>query len=398
MLCVAVALLMPAVAQGALTGTIDGEVTGPGGTPIAEVWVCAYLVQSEEFNEDCDITGSDGIYSIPALKAGEYIVEFWPESTAPSYVGEFYDNKSFWEEADEVEVEEGVTTTGIDAELAEAATIEGEIRAALLGGPVESALVCARLSTGEVEGCALANPDGSYALSGLPGGEYKIEFLPDASLYNLLNQFYDHKEDFTEADLLAVAAGETKTGIDADLKAGAEIHGAVYSAASGVPVPGVWVCTLYPEEGEWWLWGCVHTSSLGRYAFFGLKTDSYKVVFSPELKEFFGEEVSENEDDGYLTQYFDHKPTFAAADPISLIAPEVRTGIDGRLQLEHPVSLTPPPAISPVVATPRPLRKAVHCRPGFRKRRVAGRQRCMKVHRHKHKHRRRGHRNGKAPS
>ena len=398
LLCVAaalVALLSPVEADAAGTGAIKGEITGSGGIPIAEVWACAYLAQSEE---NCDFTGGDGLYSIAGLEAGKYKVEFWPESTDPSYVGEFYDDKAFWGEADEVEVEEGVATTGIDAELAEAATIKGEVRAASLGGPVEQFLVCAHLPTEEVAGCAVGRPDGSYALPGLPEGEYKIEFLPAANLYNLLNQFYDHKESFAEADLLAVAAGETKIGIDADMEAGAEIHGTVYSAASGAPVSGIWVCTLHPVEGDWGLRQCVITSGTGGYALFGLWTDPYKVVFSPELKEFFGVEVSEHEDDGYLKQYFDHKPTLAAADPIPLVAPEVRTGVDGHIQLEHPVSLQPPPAISPVVvATPRPRRKvARHCRPGFRKKRVAGKRRCVKVRKHKHRHR--GHRNGRGRS
>ncbi len=384
------ALLSPAVADAAGTGMIKGEITGPGSTPIAEVWACAYLAQSEELEEICDFTGGDGLYSIPGLKAGDYKVEFWPESTEPSYVGEFYDDKPFWEEADEVEVKEGVVTPGIDARLAEAATIKGQIDAASVGGPVEDALVCVQLLTGESVGCALGRPDGSYTLPGVPAGEYKIQFVPAFPRYNLLNQFYDHRSSFAEADALAVTAGETKTGIDADLEAGAEIHGTVYSAMSGQPVSGVLVCVLFAEEG--WLRECVPTSSTGNFALVALNTNSYKVVFSPELKEFFGEEVFEGEKDGYLKQYFKDKPTLAAADPLALVAPEVRTGIDGHIQPEHTVSLPLAPAISPVIANPvarRMVRR--RCRPGFRKKKVAGKRRCVKVHKHHH----RGHRNGR---
>jgi hypothetical protein len=390
-----VALLAPSIADAAGAGEIKGEITGPGGTPIAETWACAYLVQSEEFEENCDMAGGDGIYLIQGLKAGEYKVEFWSESTEPSYVGEFYNDKPFWKEADEVEVKEGAMTTGIDAELAEAATIEGQIDAVSVGGPVEDAIACAQLLTGESVGCALNRPDGSYTLFGVPPGEYKIQFVPAFPRYNLLNQFYDHKSDFVEADPLAVTAGETKTGIDADLEAGAEIRGIVYSVETGVPIAGVPVCALFVET-EWELRECVSTSATGRYALVALTTDSYKVVFSPELKEFFGEEIFEGEDDGYFTQYFDDKSTLAAANPLALVAPEVRTGIDGHIQSEHTPTVSPllAPAIFPVVANPAP-RRAVrrHCRPGFRKKEVAGKRRCIKVHKRRHRHQ--GHRNGR---
>lgn len=231
-------------------------------------------------------------------------------------------------------------------------------------------------------------------MSGLPPGKYKIQFIPASNLYNLLNQFYDHRGTFAEADLLALAAGETKTGIDADLEAGAEIHGTVYSAATGSPVSGVEVCALFMEEAEggWWPARCLRTSSTGSYALFGLWTDSYKVVFSPELKEFFGEEVLEQEDDGYFTQYFDNKPTLAEADLLKLVAPEIRTGIDGHLLPEHTASLPPAPPVSPVIATPKSRQGTRHCRAGFRKRKVRGKRRCVKIH--KHRQRRQRHRAG----
>ena len=388
------AFALPAVATGATggTGSIEGKVTAEGGTQLSEVWICAYLAQSEEFEENCDFTGSDGLYSVNGLKAGEYKIEFWPEATEPSYVGEYYDDKPFWEEADEVEVEEGVAKTGIDAELAEGATIEGEIRAASVGGPLgeAAAVVCAQLQSGEPAGCALTRSDGTYVLPGLPEDEYKVQFTPASNIYNLLNQFYDHKSSFADADLLALAAGETKTAIDADLEAGAEIHGTVYSEANGMPLSRIPVCAIhFVEEIEaWFPKECVPTSGSGSYRLWGLLSEVYKVVFSPEFKEFFGEEVSEHEDDGYFKQYFDRKPTLAEASQLDIAAPEVRTGIDGFLQPEHPATFPAAPVAKPAIVIARtPRRARPRCRPGFRKKKVSGKQRCVKVHK-RHRHRR----------
>jgi hypothetical protein len=380
---VAVALLAPPAA-GAATGAIEGTVVGPGGTPIAEVWACAYRIDGDVFVTRCDDASADGAYSLPNLSAGEYTVEFWSEAVEPSYVGEFYDDESFWEEADEVKVLEGAVTSDIDAELAEAATIKGVVNAASVGGPVEDVLVCAQLPTREFVGCTITESDGSYTLPGLSADEYKVLFTPASPAYNLLNQFYDHESTWDDADPIALAAGETKAGIDADLEAGAEIRGTVYSAATGAPVPAVGVCALFMEEegDDWLLRECVPTSNTGSYTLRALWTDSFKVAFSSELREFFGEEFFEPERDGYLTQYFDRKPTLLAADPLSLIAPEVRTGVDAHLQ---PEARFPPPLVfspAPIVMGALPkIRK--RCRPGFKKKKLAGKRRCMKVRKHR---------------
>ncbi len=378
--------LAPAAVDAAGTGTIEGEIVGPGGSPLAEVWACAYLVQGEGDEEGCDLTGAGGLYSIPGLVAGKYKVEFWSESTAPSYVGEFYDDKRFWGEADEVEVAEGAATTGIDAELTEAATIEGEVDALASGEPVEHAVVCAQVPSGEPVGCALVRPDGSYTLPGLAPGEYRVQFIPASNIYNLLNQFYDHKDAFAEADPLVLIAGETTAGIDADLKSGAEIHGTIYSATTGLPISGVLVCALFMErvEGAWVPAGCASSEIAGTYVLSRLWTDSYKVVFSPDFEGFFGEEL----DDGYLTQYFNEKPTLAEADLLPVLAPEIRGGIDGRVQPAHPASANPVSGTPSIIAMSKPRRKpARHCRAGFRKRKVGGKRRCVKKHKRGHKHR-----------
>jgi hypothetical protein len=383
-LCTAIALIAasaPGAADAAGSGGIEGEVVGPGSAPLAEVWACASPAHDEGLEERCDLTDSSGTYLISSLTAGDYKVEFLPELTGPSYVGEFYDDKPTWEAADTVAVGEGVVVTGIDAELAEAATIEGEVRAASSGAPVERALVCAQVPAGPPGGCVTTRPDGTYTLPGLPAGEYKVQFLPNTFVYNLLSQFYDHKSSFAEADALTVAAGETKTGIDADLEAGAVIRGATYSALTGAALSGIRVCVLFPEGGEWRPLQCLPTGGGGQYVFMGLAANSYKVVFSVELWELFGTGFFAAEPDGYLTQYFNRKATLGAADPLTLSPPTVRSGVDGLLQPE--VNRGPTLLLGRVGSRPRPLPRK-HCRPGFKPKRVAGKKRCVKIRKHHH--------------
>jgi hypothetical protein len=381
--------VVDASASSAGSGSIEGVVTAEGGTPLAEVWVCAYLTASEEFGQRCDFTGGDGLYALKGLAGGRYKVEFWSEATEPSYVGEYYNNKTRWEDADEVEVKEAIAVR-VDAELAEGATIEGEVRAASLGGPLGewNALVCATLPSWEPIDCTPTRAGGSYTLSGLPAGEYKVQFVP-SSAYNLLNQFYDHKAEPTEAESLNLATGESKTGIDADLEPGAEIHGTIYSAVGGSPLEKVSACALFYEPIlEAWLPArCVPTTNGGQYSLFGLWSDNYKVSFSADTNEIFGE--GPHHEDGYFAQYFDDKSTLAAADTLAMTAPEVRSGIDAHLQPKPTVSFPAPPGVPPVLVTTRPHSKQLHCRSGFRRRTIAGKRRCVKGHKHRRHH---GHR------
>jgi hypothetical protein len=274
------------------------------------------------------------------------------------------------------------------AGAAEPGSIEGEVRAASVSEPPKT-LVCAQLPTGKPEGCTSTLPDGTYLLPGLPPGDYKVQFIPAGSLYNLLNQFYDHESRFADADVLSLAAGETKTGIDADLEAGAEIRGTVYSAATGAPLQEVPVCALFVEEGgqEWRPKECVSTSSGGDYTLRSLPSTAYKVVFSLEFKDLFGGGEPEGEDDGYFTQFFNQKTTLAAADPLFLTAPEVRTGIDAHLV---PKAGFPAPRLLLANLSGRPPgRKRKHCRPGLKLKRIAGKWHCVKPHKHRprqHRH------------
>jgi hypothetical protein len=395
--CAAVSCLTFASAAGgssAGSGSIEGAVTAEGGAPLAGAWVCAYRTDDESFEERCARTDGDGHYALKGLAGGAYKVEFWSEATEPSYAGEYYDDELTWEEADEVDVNEGAAVTGIDAELAKGATIEGEVRAPSLGRPLEEweALVCAFQSSPGVVGCAPTQAGGLYTLSGLPAREYKIQFLPESFSDNLLNQFYDHKSEWAKADSLVLAKGETRTEVDADLEPGAGIQGKVYSADTGASLAGIPVCVLNEESAleEWWPLACEPTRSDGSYRLFGLDSDSYKVVFSPEFKDYFGESVGEEEDDGYFTRYYDEKTTLAAADQLALTPPEVRGGIDAHLLSESRTSMPVTPTAPPLLVTTRPHRRPSHCRPGFRRRKVAGKRRCVKIHKHRRHHR--GHR------
>jgi hypothetical protein len=99
-----------------LAARIDGTVTA-GGSPEAEVRVRAY--DSTGAVVSSALTKADGTYSLGRLATGSYRVGFGhPFGT--DLVDEFYDDVATLAEATPVSATQGTTTSGIDAELAEA--------------------------------------------------------------------------------------------------------------------------------------------------------------------------------------------------------------------------------------------------------------------------------------
>lgn len=365
-------------------GAISGTVTDAGtAEPVADLEVCAFLFEEEE-EWHCAETNSDGEYEIADLPAGEWGVEFW--GAPRGYIPQFWDGKERWSEAGPVVV--GSTpVTGIDAQLLPGGEIQGTVREASGGAPVAEAEVCAwGLAEGLGEffaGCVVPDGTGHYALRGLKAAEYEVAFYPYEG--NLVTQFYDHKAHWWEADFVPVAAEEVVTGIDADLEAGAQISGTLYSDATGSPLPFISVCSIEAASGE--LWGCTQSDEDGRYVLDRLLAGSYKVVFSIDFEQWYEEDFGGEEDDGFPTEFWNNQATLAAANPIALATGQSVTGIDARLgppPFQPPAAVvTPPPAATPL-ALPAPKRK--HCRKGFKRKKVKGKYRCVKRKKHLRRH------------
>jgi hypothetical protein len=355
----------------ALAGSISGAVTDAVTTePIEGLEVCAYPLEDELFEVGfCELTGADGGYTIEDLEEGEYGVEFWGRPL--NYVPQYFDSQVNWWERTPVLVG-AAPVSDIDAEMVEGGGVEGIVKKEVGGAPVEEASVCAWTIFGEeFGGCAETDSDGEYTIQGMPEGEYEIEFW--AAEQGLLTQYYDHKDHWSEANPVTVTVGAVTPAIDADLRPAARVEGQVRRASDGAPFAEVEVCAWSTDpEGAV---RCAYPGEDGRYAIGDLPADEYKVEFWPY-------------EETLPVQFWDHKATWEGADPLSLAAGGLRTGIDADLGTPPPAA---PPAVTPPVFTPpiaqAPKRK--RCKKGFRKKRVHGKVRCVKKkrrHRHKHVH------------
>jgi hypothetical protein len=378
----ALLLLAPAFASAVDLGTIEGTVTAP--VAVDEVEVCIVELNP---SETCTYPKPDGSYAL-AVTPGRYRVEFLP-SYRSHLLRQYYNGKTSLEEAALVTVGPKDMAKGINAHLVLGGQIEGRVTAAVGANPLEDVEACALGADGTIGGCARTGADGEYAIPTLPTGAYRVGFWGEGRSAAYAIQYFSDGASFPEADPITLAAGATAAGIDAQMQVGARLEGTVTGAASGAALGGTVVCLL--EAGSARPDRCGTADEDGRYTFPGLSSGSYTVAFSPEFREFAGEEFLPEESDGYLTQYYDGQPTLALATALSLVAPNVAGGIDAhlvRIPEAVPASPSPAPAVLPVAALPgvaasTPGRRGKKCKRGLVKRTVKGKTRCVRVHRRK---------------
>jgi hypothetical protein len=370
-LALAVALVLAVPAAAFAAGSISGTVTAAsGGAGIAGVEVCAWETgESEGF--ECAVSSGDGAYSVTGLSAGTYKVEFWaPEE---NYIFQLYDGKSTWAEATPVTVSDGVDTPGIDAALQEGGRISGRVTDAATNAGIGGILACASTAGEEFGGCSKTEPNGEYAIGGLPAGSYEVFFFEaneEEGAAEYLGQVFrdGHQE------LVSVTVGATVPGIDAALSKAGRISGTVTDSLSGAGIGASTVCLRRATTGE--IEGCTRTNGSGRYSIGGLSSGSYKVWFSPDVPAW-------EEEDDYFQQYFSGAGTFALATPVSVAPSTSIAGIDAHL-VSRKAPPAPPvasPAVKPISAV-SPRKK--HCRKGLKRIKVKGKERCVRIHRKRH--------------
>ncbi|MCD2444024.1 carboxypeptidase regulatory-like domain-containing protein [Agromyces sp. SYSU K20354] len=309
----------PAEPEPAVNASIDGTVTVADGAPAVGVNVNAYRHNGDYFEYSAGAMTTDtGEYTIESLEPGTYTLEFAPSSDE-SIVAEWWDDRPTQSSADSFEVGEGGTFSGMDATLALAGVIEGGV-SGVDGVPLPYASVTAYEyvdGSAEYRGNAWTGEDGAFRISGLPEGTYTLHFSPPwESAYS--GEWWNDKSDQYSADTFTVIAGETVSGMLAELSVGGGISGAV-TGADDLPLAGVTVSAM--GSGTW---GSDVSDADGRYEILGLPADSYTVSFQPD-------EFEPGPASGYLREYWDDVPNQFDAVPVVVGAGETVSGIDAEL-------------------------------------------------------------------
>jgi hypothetical protein len=148
------------------------------------------------------------------------------------------------------------------------------------GGPAKEVEVCSvQEFTNEAPQikCGPTASDGSYEITGLLIGEYRLYFWPHGEDDDYFIQWYDDAASET-GERVSVTANGVTSGVDAVLEEGSTISGTVTVAKTGAAVANAEVCLEVP--GFWPT--CIETNSAGAYSFVALHEESYRVYFYPE--------------------------------------------------------------------------------------------------------------------
>jgi hypothetical protein len=214
---------------------------------------------------------------------------------------------------------------------------------------------------------------GEYAVDSLPDGKYEVEFVA----HGYQPQYFDGAAMPNEADPVSIVAQATVPEVDAALVPEAQMMGTVTEAATGTPVWGVEVCVKEVDTGYP---ACALTDAFGKYAVRSLPAGTYAVRFDPS-----------GSGRNLLAEYFDDAASEATATPVTVAAGGIGFAdaalaagpVEPDPEIVLPPSFAPPPLSLGTTRT-TPAHRRLHCKKGFRKRRVKGKVRCVKVHRKRH--------------
>lgn len=175
--------------------------------------------------------------------------------------------------------------------------------------------------------------DGSYTVSGLPAGSYKVQF--EGSAAGAISQWYPGAPTFESATPVTLASGQSLTGVDASLVKGASISGRVTVPAGIDPSSvGVWITST--SYGPDWYSAYGQVGQDGSYTVRGAPAGSYKIQFS-------------GGNSGVITQWHSGASSSETATPVTLTAGQDLTGINATLVMGASISgkATVPAGVDP---------------------------------------------------
>jgi hypothetical protein len=288
-----------------LGGSITGVVLDGSAQPISGAFVSAYTQGC--CSSGYTWTGADGTYTIGSLAAGAYHVGV----SAQGFITEYYDNVRSENDASDVPVTLGDTTSGIDFSLDEGAHIRGVVLNAS-AQPIADAQVEAFGESGNSS--ASTKSDGSYDISGLPGGSYVMRaYKPPYA-----QEYYDNVYVSTDATQVVVAEQGEANGIDFDLDIGATITGTVYDESGTTPLGNAFIDARLTTGDAG---GSTSSAGNGTYTIEGLPPGTYHVRANREH---------------YADEYYNEKPTDGTAEDVVLAGSATASGIDFTLHLLNP--------------------------------------------------------------
>jgi hypothetical protein len=256
------------------TGTIAGTVTDASGQGLVNICVAATNPFGAVYSST--VTARGGSYALSGLAPGAWLVRF-AECGGGTHLSQWFNGKATAVGADQVVVNAGATTSGINASLAGGGgTVAGLVTDSSSGAPLANICVHAQDSRGDFADAQATGKTGTYKVGGLPAGNYVVSFS-DCPRSDYLPQIYKNAGSTRTATLVAVTLGTNMPNINASLTLGGQVTGMVTDTANTV-LPNICVVAVQASTGA--VVDSTQTNTSGAYLLDQLPAGKYLVEFS----------------------------------------------------------------------------------------------------------------------
>ncbi len=167
--------------------------------------------------------------------------------------------------------------------------------------------------------------DGSYTLTGLPSGNYRVSTCPSCDGHNYVQEFYSETDRHHLATPVEVTEPGTTSGIDFTLDPAGIVTGRVTEDDGTTPIEDLHIAAVRVSDRAWF--GGPNTEASGYYTFTGVPaTDVYIYACS-----------SCNERP-YIDEYYDDSLTESGATVLSISAGVTTTNVNFALAVGGVIS------------------------------------------------------------
>jgi len=225
--------------------TISGTVTDAAHAPLANVSVSA--LKAGDIYSVGGTTDSDGKFTIPALRAGDYTVSF-DASGAGAYAPSWWNGATSPAGATVIHVADGQAVAGINASLGAAGSVSGTVTGVASNGtlfPAANATVYVIRPDGTEATETYVDLTGTYTIGNIAPGKYTLQFVPQGDTTDFVPQWLGNKSSLATARFITVRAGKNAA---IDLTMPSAVLGTSTPTITGSPIVGQ---VLHAHAGTW---------------------------------------------------------------------------------------------------------------------------------------------------